>query len=218
MAIKISTDSILNRVKKDGSKFELEEFESIVKGHTDPFKIGNAWIVYTEKNGKNSLNEIATLLFGVPVYGDVLVVPPQQMPEVFQIDEENDYTVDQFDLGFLYNAKETLRVSKSIEEDEDYLYDTDEKVEWLYKPENIIVDENTKMVFIDSWHYLKENNFETLKTERKFYEDDQIYLIASNDHDVDHYLNALLKFFQEEEEYEICAELRDVINNRKIKK
>ncbi len=202
MAVKITSESGIKKISPENCKFDIDEFDKHVNGWAEPFEIGNAWVVFSERKKNASVNQIATLMFGFPMYGDVLVVPPQQMPKEWDIKKTFDFSVEDFDNSFLYSIEETLNFVRQFE---------DVKEEWIYTPGAVEPNEDTTLLFLSAYEYLVNTDFSFLK-ENILYEDEMIILISKSEKDTIHFLNQLLNYFVELEEYERCAIIKKKID------
>ena len=112
MAIKIDTESIVRVIHPSSAKFNLDELNDHVEGFIEPLKIGPVWVMYDESAKKKGAakNLIATFFFGVAIYGTVLIVPPQQLPEDWDImdDSDRNYSSSDVDNGFLLSLQTAL--------------------------------------------------------------------------------------------------------------
>jgi len=202
MAIKITTESSIKKVNPEKRKFDIDEFDEHVKGWAEPFEIGSAWVVFSEKRKNAMVNQLATLMFGVPIYGDVLIVPPQQMPKEWDVEEKVEFSVEDFDNGFLNSVEQTLDFVRQFE---------DIKEEWIYRADAIENSEEIADLFSIAYDFLDKKKFKQIDN-NVLYEDDILILKSKSLKDSVHFLEQLLNHFVSTEEYEKCAVLKKVID------
>ena len=82
MAIILSTEKIVRSFRpENGTTFTIDELNDLVGGWVEPFKVGPVWVMQKEKAINDSqYNELASFFFEVALYGEIVVVPPQQLP------------------------------------------------------------------------------------------------------------------------------------------
>lgn len=220
MAVKITDSGHVKVLKPSTSYFNLQDLENEVGGFIEPIKIGPVWIIFNE-NSKTSLplNQVASYFFDVAMHGDVLVIPPQQLPPDWDIMDEDDYkyTGEQVDEGFLISLQRALISSmngmgmfhnpfginspvKGFAMEEEYLFEP---------PKDLTPDDdNTR----DFYKQVCERSFniEKFKKEGVIMEDDGIIIKIKEHHNKLKCLDQMISLYLEEEEYEKCAELRDI--------
>ena len=211
MAIKITSEAIVRTVKPEFTQFSLKELNDHVEGWIEPLKIGPIWVMYREKAKEDGekLNQLATFFFDVPMYGTVMVVPPQQMPEEWDLMEEHDhrYSSDQIDSGFLSALHQALVLNRFIDKPTADELTSFMKEEWSYLPSNEVGEEE-KEFFRKNYDTLINPNLN--KDDTVLFEDDDIIVKTSNNEDRIKTLQQMIDFFVEEEEYEKCAKLLQV--------
>ena len=211
MAVKITSDAIVKVIQPSLRKFNIDELNDNVEGWIEPIKIGPIWVMYREKSKESGepLNKVASFFFDVAMYGTVLVVPPQQMPDEWDLMEDSDlkYTADQVETGFLsalqsalaynrvYNAPGTLDNSGFVKE------------EWTYTPTGII-DDNIKDFFKKAHQYLVTHEIQN--DSNVIFEDDMTIVRIKSNADKDLMLQQMIDILLETEEYEKCAELQKI--------
>lgn len=212
MAVKITTDGIVKMIYPEGRQFTLDEMNSHVEGWIEPLKIGPIWVVYREKSKEKGdpLNQVASFFFDVAIYGNVFVVPPQQMPEEWELVEEEDekYTAEQVDTGFLSALQTALVFNRVFGESEEFPLKNFSKQIWSYTPSEEI-DESSIKFF--------EKAYESIVKIRKdndniLFEDDETIIRTTTPEDKVKTIKQMIDHFVEVEEYEKCAELQKLVN------
>jgi hypothetical protein len=211
MAIKITTDKVVRIIRPDSRKFNLDELNNHVGDFINPLKIGPVWVMSGE-GGKMlgaEYNEIASFFFGSPFYGDVIVVPPQQLPADWDIMDPSDYkyTVEELDGGVLLSLQTALvhnRVFGSI----DGPYTA--KEEWTFTPpKNDEIDEGTRKFYRRVYDYITENP--DMFKKNIILQDEEVVVKIDTPDDRKVVLQQMLDYFVYQEEYEKCALLKKTI-------
>jgi hypothetical protein len=212
MAVKITTEAIVKMIRPEKQEFTLTELNDHVKGWIEPLKIGPVWVMYKEKAKESGepLNQVASFFFDTAFYGDVLVVPPQQMPEEWGTidDEEKQYTSEQVDTGFLTSLQAALMINRFLgapgnnQSDQSFI-----KEEWSYKPSDEVDDSVTDFY---------EKTYESIIKIRKdrdnvLFEDEEKIIKTKSTEDKVKTIKQMLDHFIRVEEYEKCAELQKLI-------
>lgn len=210
MAVKITAEAIVKTVKPEKYKFSLDELNSHVDGWIEPLKVGLFWVMYKENADKKGepLNQIASFFFDVALYGTVLIVPPQQMPDEWELMEDGDhrYTADQIDAGFLTSLQNALVMYRSF--GGQVVPDIAPKEEWIYTPP-IEIDDNTIAFFKAAYEtIIDQKNYSEL-----IYDDGVSTLKTKTIDDKIKTLQLMMEYFINEEEYEKCANLRNYIED-----
>jgi hypothetical protein len=217
MAVKITSDGIVKIAAPEGFQFNLDELNSHVDGWIEPLKIGPVWVMYREKSKESGepLNQVASFFFDVPMYGTVLVVPPQQMPTEWEIMEPSDYkwSSEQIDTGFLTALKNSLLQYKIMNEvlrgmGEEVDKKNPFKEEWAFRPTDEI-DDDLKEFFRKSYDSIVAQ--EKPADDTLLFEDDNIIVRTLNKEDRHKAIEQMIQYFVEEEEYEKCAKLKKLI-------
>jgi hypothetical protein len=217
MAVKITTEAIVRMIRPEHHEFTLTELNDHVKGWIEPLKIGPIWVMYKE-NAKESgepLNQVASFFFDVAMYGDVLIVPPQQMPpEWGDLEEEEErYSADQVDTGFLSALQSALVFNKVFGSDHVPQKDSFNKLnfakeEWSYTPSDDI-DENTKEFFRTAYESIIK--ISSKKDDTLLFENEDVIVRAKTPEDKKKTFQQMIDYFVELEEYEKCAALKKLI-------
>lgn len=220
MAVKIGTDNILRMVRPNSYKFTLDELNNGVNGFIEPIKMGPLWVMYSEEAKINGepLNKVASFFFDVAIHGTVLVVPPHQLPSEWDLMEPEDYryTADDIDSGFLRSVQQALIYSRTFGLDIDDVDDDIKEIvngtfynpveKWSYKPrEKTEMTEDLILFYNGSYEYIIKNSIKN----NVVLVDDGVEVTVSSD-DMDYYINQLIEYFVEKEEYEKCAKLKQV--------
>lgn len=217
MALKIGLDNVVKIMRPVEKKFNLQELNNCVDGFIEPLKIGPIWVMYDEAAKKRGepVNDIASFFFQIAMYGTVLVVPPQQLPSDWGVleDEDEQYTADEIDTGFLISLQNALmynRVFGNGKDPEEFLSKFIPKEEWTYKPlVDGELDENTIDFYMQVYDYICRNP-ESFKENILLSESDVVVRLE-NDKDRELIINQMLEYFIKEEEYEKCVTLRQVM-------
>lgn len=217
MAVLITTEAIVKMVRPAKSAFRIDDLNELVEGWIEPVKIGPLWVMYKENAEIEPLNEIASIVFQVRLHGKVLVVPVQQLPPEWDLMEEEDhnYSGEEVDMGFLVSLQNILNVKTAKGQ-----YSPDGsaifsgippavKEEWIYDPSKGEIDDNT----IDFYH--KAYLFLIKETPRVksnvFFEDEQMIVRVKTIKDTLLAIDQMMKLFVDEEEYEKCVQLQEVV-------
>jgi hypothetical protein len=208
MAVKITSEAIVRTIKPSREHFTLDELNSHVEGWIEPLKVGPFWVMYKEnsKESGKEYNQVASFFFDVPIYGTVLIVPPQQMPTEWELAGPEDfrYTADQIDAGFLTSLQNSLMMYRTFNTQVEK--EIIPKEEWSYKPTGEI-DENTANFFKEVYQtIIDQKNIEQI-----LYEDEETIIRTDTIEDKIKTLQLMIDYFIEEEEYEKCAALKKYI-------
>lgn len=209
MAVKITSEAIVQTVRPSREYFTLDELNSHVEGWIEPMKVGPFWLMYKEnsKESGKEYNQVASFFFDVPIYGTILIVPPQQMPIEWELTDPNDfrYTPDQIDAGFLTSLQNSLMMYRNFntQVEKEIL----PKEEWSYKPTGEI-DENTAEFFKKVYQTIIDQK----SVDQILYEDEETIVRTDNIKDKITTLQLMIDYFVQEEEYEKCAALRNYVN------
>jgi len=211
MAIKITTENVVRIVRPDSRKFNLDELNMHVDDFISPLKIGPIWVMSGESSEANGMeyNEIASFFFGSDFYGDVIVVPPQQLPADWEAMEPSDYryTAEEIDGGFLLTLQTAL-VHNRVFGSAKGQYTS--KEEWTFTPpEDTEIDERTQSFYRQVYDYITENP--DMFKKNIILQDDEVIVKIDTSEDRKVILQQMLDIFVNEEEYEKCAELKRVI-------
>lgn len=220
MAVQIDSDSIVKVIQPSNDrKFSLEELNNLVEGFIEPLKIGPVWILYDEKAKKNRTEEnaVASFFFGLPLYGKVLVVPSQELPDSWDVLDEFDrkYTADDVNNGFLLSLQKSLIQYRVYGVPGHNRLDNLKEAfqgqeEWMYQPPNKAeLDENTADFYTQVYEYITKHP-DMFKKNIILNKSDLIIKIESQV-DRERMLNQMIEFFVEKEEYEKCSSLKSLI-------
>jgi hypothetical protein len=221
MAVKITTDGIVQTANPSTSYFSITELESIIGGFIEPVKIGPVWVMYTEESKTKAMqhNYVASDFFNIAIYGDVLVVPPQQLPPDWDIMDEEDYkyTSKQVEEGFLIALQRSLiqnmksnSVRGIVDANTGY-HVFNMKEEYLYAPpETLAIDDfNTRDFYRQVCE--KKLDVERLKNEGVILEESEVVIRIKDHADKVKCLEQMIEYYLETEEYETCAEIRNAM-------
>lgn len=223
MAIKITDNGQVKVLKPFSSYFNLQDLENEVGGFIEPIKIGPVWIIFNENSKeKMALNQVASFFFDVAMHGDVLVIPPQQLPPDWDIMDEIDYkyTGEQVDEGFLISLQKSLINSANginMFHNPFGVFSTGKTTfamseEYTFEPPVDLTseDENTR----DFYKQVCETQFDAKRFKRDgvLLDDNGVVIKVKKHQDKLKCIDQMISLFLEEEEYEKCAELRDAKN------
>lgn len=221
MAVKITTEGIVQTVIPSTSYFKITELEQIIGGFIEPVKVGPVWLMYTEESKTKSQphNYVASNFFEIPIYGDVIVVPPQQLPPDWDIMDEEDYmyTSKQVEEGFLIALQRSLIENmktnglRGIVDGKTGYHAFNMKEEYLYAPPKKLDadDYNTR----DFYRQIcdKKLDVERLKYEGVIFEEPEVIIKIRDHSDKIKCLEQMIEYYLETEEYETCAEIRNAM-------
>lgn len=223
MAVLITLDNIVKMVRpKNERSFELDELNQIVGGWIDPFKVGPVWVMQKEESSDEfaEMNKIASDFFDVALYGQVLVVPSQQLPADWGLSDDQDkfLSAEMVDSGLLLSLKTSIEYSKMKEEMPplyagmspgeyfSHRYLVPEKEEFVYNPDSD-VDLNPDLIkFLNS-------SFEFIKKAPMQFKngvilEDEDLIVRTPPENRKTVLEIMMNMFLENEEYEKCAEIQ----------
>lgn len=212
MAILITSKAIVKTVNPIENHFTLDELNSFMKGWISPIKIGPLWIIHKETKTE-SFNDIASTVFNMPLYGSVLVVPVQQLPQEWGLVDVQDqqYTAEEVDMGFLISLQTILAIMNGSKNDLDIHLDM--KEEWLYDPAIEEDYDQTRSFFDEVFPFIVKEK-EKLK-EKILYEEEDLIIKVKNDSDMKKILEQMISVYVQDEEYEKCAEIQKIMNDFK---
>jgi hypothetical protein len=216
MALKIGLDNVVKIMRPEGRKFNLQDLNDTVDGFIEPFKIGPVWVMYDEEAKKKGepLNAIASFFFQVPMHGTVLVVPSQQLPSDWDVAEPEDYkfTPDEIDTGVLISLQNALMYNRVFGSSRDPLETFEKylpKEEWVYKPDDENIDENTKDFYRQVYNFISKNPDSFKKN--VIIDEESVTVRVETQEDRETIVNQMITYFLETEEYEKCAVLKKVL-------
>jgi len=224
MAILITSEAIVKTVSPKQTKFGIDDLNDLIEGWIEPVKIGPLWIMYKEGSDAEPLNELASLVFNMPLHGKVLVVPVQQLPSEWDLMEPEDlrYTGEEVDVGFLLSLQ-SLLMHKKLQADHGIMYSPDgsaifdfgPKEEWIYDPNVNEQDDTATRDFLKSvYPYISTKESNDL-IGGVIFEDEGLIVKVQNIKDLTLAINQMIHMYIEEEEYEKCAHLQRIINDLK---
>lgn len=221
MALKITTENLVKIfLPHNGKVFTMDELNKEVGGWIDPFKVGPVWAMSREKAKGYGLpiNALASGFFEIPLYGEVLIVPPQQLPSDWT--DEDDHpgiSADMIDSGFLLSLQSSIAQLKMLEKNpwaghigvkEFFLknFDTQPREEYTYeppKPEDI--DEVTEEFLSKVYEYIATHPLEFSKGVLL---EDTLIRIRAEGKDLKQVLSIMTDMYLQTEEYEKCSVLK----------
>ena len=226
MAILITEEAVVKTVVPKKSFFNIEELNEIVEGWIEPLKVGPLWVIYKEDITRGSLNEVASMVFRMPLRGKVLVVPVQQLPCEWDLMDEEDrhYTAEEVDCGFLLSLQTTLLQSHyaqgaAYSPNGTAIFNMKGKEEWMYDPrtddQEDEHDENANRFLKEKVYPFLVNSKKKQLKEMLLFEDDEVVVKVKTAEDFLYTINRIIQVYVEEEEYEKCAQLQKIIDDLK---
>jgi len=235
MAIKIdSAGSIKKITPSDGMYFNVDMLERIIGGWPEPNKIGPVWVIKNEdvEKSADNFNQIASMFFQSPIYGDVLSLSALELPPEWDLVDDLDrkFTIDEMDEGFLksltdialtdstYDPEEGIDWEASLDPfsingEKDYM-DNFPKSEYFYnprKPKHPETEvENFNKFLQDAYSHIVTSYEEGFK-DFVVYEDKQNVVKVVTQDDRILTINQVMDELIKEEDYEKCAVLRDIL-------
>ncbi len=208
---------------KSGSTFTIDELNDEVGGWIEPFRVGPIWVMYLEKADRKGkqFNFLASHFFDLSLYGEVLVVPPQQMPAEWGAMEEGDehYTADMIDSAFLLSLQNSILLAKMKEQVPGFVVDPAEffsskfnvkpKEEYTYDPPED-TDENTRDFLDQVYGYISKSPAQFRKGVLL---DGPEVIIRAEQNKLKKVLKMMTDMYIETEEYEKCAVIRELEEN-----
>jgi hypothetical protein len=221
MAIKLSIDKIVRSFRpENGPVFTIDELNDKVGGWVEPFKVGPVWVMHQENSQKHGepLNELASFFFETAIYGEVIVVPPQQLPREWDLMEYEDQfvTADMVDSGFMLSLQNALMIKRlrdanpglAINPTEYFnsQFNSQRKEEFVYEPsKGAVLDKNTVDFLGRVYEYIVKM---PAQFNRGVLLEDSEVIIRASETDRKTVLELIKGICLEKEEYEKCAVLQ----------
>ena len=231
MAIKIDCEGNLTKVTpSDGMYFNIDMLERILGGWPEPSKIGPIWVIKNEdasKAGEN-FNQLASMFFQVPIYGDVLSLSALELPPEWDLVDDLDkkYTIDEIDEGFLKSLSDLAltdyfndplfdyKTNPFSSLDSSSYDDFFPKSEYFYNPNKPkhpeTEEENFSNFLKDAYRHIVQSYEDGFK-DFVVYEDKQNIVKVLKKDDRKLTINQVIDELIIDEEYEKCAILRDIL-------
>lgn len=224
MAIKITIENIVKPLRPaNGSVFNIDELNEEVGGWIEPFKVGPVWVMSAEKSRQNGnpINDLASFFFEVALHGDILIVPPQQLPSDWDIleDEDKRLTPDMVDSGFLLSLQNALMVKRLRDQNPGMIVDPEKhftqefdflqpKEEYTYDPPvDEEIDANTADFLTKVYEYMTKA---PAKFKNGILLDETQVTIRTQKENLKKILSMMKGMYLETEEYEKCAVIQQV--------
>lgn len=241
MAIKISTDGILDIIRPINNVFtedEIAESLGTEKDFVDIIDMG-VFVIVVDVATNKSLNTVASLYFRFPVFGSIIAMNGHEIPASSpMVTKENTrYIPEEFEEGFLKSVKDVLETYKDVSNIEKYKEVTDIAIEsgerksktvrkrrvkktvYYFDPDdptNGVKLSKEETDFIKEFYHFSYENLEKTKNVEKtvLYEtkDWQIKFMPDK---VEKTLTNMMNYFASLEEYERCAIIRDKLSLHK---
>lgn len=214
MAIKISIDKTVRTLcPSNGNTFTIDELNTVVGGWVEPFKVGPVWVMQWEhaKGKRMQMNDIASYFFEVALHGEILVVPPQQLPPEWEMidDLERRDSPEMVDSGFLLSLQNSLMAKKLREENPaanihslrgfENMFRSQPQEEYVYEPPTQI-DDVTEDFLDKVYDYIVQSPLQFSKG--ILLEEGQVIVRTNQMKQV---LELIKEMCIEKEEYEKCA-------------
>jgi hypothetical protein len=210
MAVKISVDHMVSVLYPRTESFTLGEIHDIVGSSIDPLCFDHFWLIYDETGmaRKKPLNQIASLVFGVPLYGDVVTVPVLQMPDELELFDENvrtDYQTEAVDNGVLLTIQKALDYQRQVNEG---IEPTEPVEEWIFNPEDELQTKGDIGLFYSNVYNFIIKNPDKFKQKNIIFSDMFLQIkLATSKERID-IISKMIKHFEILEEYEKCSVLK----------
>lgn len=187
-------------------------------------------------------NQVASMFFQMPIYGDVMALTALELPPEWDLIDDMDrkYTVKEVDEGFLKSLSDlTLSTDNIFDNDGNVISDVYsmngflgdnnenvqdifgkeyklEKTEYFYNPDKPIHPEtshdNYTNFLKDAYNFIVDSSKEDFK-EFVVYEDESNIVKVNKKDDQIKTIDQVMGLLLEEEDYEKCAVLRDIMAN-----
>lgn len=210
MAVRISVDHMISVLYPQNESFTLGEIHDMVGETIDPLCFDHFWLIYDETgmSRKKPLNQIASLVFGVPLYGDVITVPILQMPDELELFDENartDYQTEAVDNGVLLTIQKALDYQRKVNSGQEPPTPVEE---WIFNPEDDVQTKGDIGLFYSNIYNFIIRNPDKFKQKNIIFSDMFIQIkLASSKERVD-IISKMIKHFEGIEEYEKCSVLK----------
>jgi hypothetical protein len=223
MAIRITIDKLVKPIRpQNGQTFNVNELNDMVGGWIEPFKVGPVWVMTAEKSRERGveINDLASYFFEVALHGEVLIVPPQQLPSDWDVMEDADkmLSADMVDSGFLLSLQNALMLKKMREQHPELHvsaneffnahFNTKPKEEYMYDPPvNEEIDANTADFLGKVFEYMK---IAPAQFKNGVILDESQVTIRTQKENIKTILGMMKGMYLENEEYEKCAVIQQV--------
>lgn len=215
MAVVITVQGKKINYKPQRGKFTIQEISEYLDGLVEPTFIGNNW-VFVNKNGiqlRLPYNQYASAIMGFNIYGLCLIVPQEELPCQFFLNDKNNELLDKQDIDELFEYTEPNYYIKNINYNE---FDNNENKEDLYtKFQNDEIEKNKlDILYYSAYKNLIEKHVPFNKLIKKFIIfDDGINIIdVPTTESQIKILDKMITYFSEKEEYEKCIEILKLKN------
>lgn len=223
MAIIITTEKIVRSLCPENDKtFTIEELNHLVGGWVEPFKVGPVWVMQKEKDTKNSrYNELASFFFEVALYGEIVVVAPQQLPRDWDLMEyeDNFVTSDMVDSGVLLSLQNALALKKLKEENPGWIgtpidffksqFNFTPKEEYTYDPPigEAVIDDSTAEFLEKVYNYITAS---PVQFQNGILLDENLVTVRTKRENLKQVLDLIKGMYIQAEDYEKCAVLQQL--------
>lgn len=243
MAVKVNNDGRVERVQpQNGTYFNVDMLEQLVGGWPEPTKVGPIWVIINgdATKGPDNYNEIASNFFQIPIYGAVISLSPLELPPEWDLVDDYDrkFTIDESDEGFIDALQSRMfmdpfnsPMSENFQWDPDFpnvsgmgpmpsmkeIFGKPKKDEFFYNPNKPkhpeTSDENYENFLKDSYAHIIKCSAENFK-EFIVYEDQLNVVKVRSKGDRIKTINQVIKALIKDEDYEKCANLRDILEEK----
>jgi hypothetical protein len=209
MAVQISANHMVSIIYPKGVSFTWGEIHEQVGSKIEPLCFDHFWLIYDEMGHakKKPLNQIASLVFGVPLYGEVITIPTQQMPDDWEVSDliRSDYQIEDIDNGVLLTIQKAIDYQRKVNQGQEPVVALEE---WIYDPDGEVQTKGDIDLFYSSvYDFIVENP-------HKFHQKNIIFSDMFLEIKLPHnqaqisIVRKMIKHFEELEIYEKCLVLK----------
>jgi hypothetical protein len=214
MAVKIKVDNTVQIIRPTDGVFTVGEVHEHISKKIEPVNFDYIWLLYDDsgRKKKKKLNEIASLIFGMEIYGDTLIIPTEQLPDewnVFQ-EESQKYRPEEIDNGVLLTIQKTIQAYRMLGDKD--VSKVSIKEEWTYHHEEFQENKSAEDVanFYSSVYKYISKNPNDFKTNNIIFSDAYTLIKISNSSEQKKIVEGLIEHFVQLEEYEKCSLLKNI--------
>jgi hypothetical protein len=214
MAVKINVDNTVQIIRPTDGIFTIGEVHEHISKKIEPVNFDYIWLLYDDsgRKKKKKLNEIASMIFGMEIYGDVLLIPTEQLPNewnVFQ-EEEQKYRPEEIDNGILMTIQKTIQAYRLFNSKD--ISKVSIKEEWTYHPEDFHKNKSAEdvSVFYSSVYEYISKNPKDFKLNNVIFADTYTLIKIESNSEQKKIVEDLITHFVQLEEYEKCSLLKNI--------
>jgi len=214
MAVKIKVDNTVQIIRPTDGVFTVGEVHEHISKKIEPVNFDYIWLLYDDsgRKKKKKLNEIASLIFGMEIYGDTLIIPTEQLPDewnVFQ-EESQKYRPEEIDNGVLLTIQKTIQAYRMLGDKD--VSKVSIKEEWTYHHEEFQENKSAEDVadfYSSVYNYISKNPKE-FKSNNIIFADSYTLIKISNNSEQKKIVESMIEHFVQLEEYEKCSLLKNI--------